>query len=160
MNEAADPAPENNTNPVRTGRLSFAIFTLARAHRAYAAELLRKVDLHPGQELLLMQLMERDGQTQAELLAAVGLDHSTVSKSLKRMQERGLVEREPTEEDRRVMRVRLTPKGEALRKPLEEMWATLERTSVRDLDERTVDHFVAIGETVTRSILDRRSTPL
>jgi len=48
---------------------------------------------------------------QSELLAAVGLDHSTVSKSLRRMQEAGLLTREPAEHDRRVMRVSLTDKG-------------------------------------------------
>ena len=69
------------------GKLSYAIFTLARAHRGYAAELLRELGLHPGQELLLMQLLDRDGQTQSELLDSVGLDHSTVSKSLGRMEE-------------------------------------------------------------------------
>ena len=56
------------------GKLSYAIFTLARAHRSYAAELLRELGLHPGQELLLMQLLDRDGQTQSELLDSVGLD--------------------------------------------------------------------------------------
>ncbi|MFD3531676.1 MarR family winged helix-turn-helix transcriptional regulator [Streptomyces sp. NPDC058664] len=75
----------------------------------------------------------------------------------RRMQERGLVEREPAEHDRRVMRVRLTPKGEATRRPLEEVWATLVRASVRDLDERNIERFVAISETVTRAVLDRHS---
>ncbi|MCL7430335.1 MarR family winged helix-turn-helix transcriptional regulator [Streptomyces sp. YS415] len=158
MSEATGTVPKTGTNPVSTGRLSFAIFSLARAHRAYAAELLRELDLHPGQELLLMQLMERDGQTQAELLASVGLDHSTVSKSLKRMQERGLVEREPTEHDRRAMRVRLTPKGEGMRRPLERMWATLEHTSVRDLDEHSIEQFIATSEAIKHAILDRHES--
>src|SRR5438034_4844479 len=64
------------------GPMSYAIFQLARAHRGCAAAMLREVDLHPGQELLLMHLFDRDGQTQAELVESVGLDHSTVSKSL------------------------------------------------------------------------------
>lgn len=74
--------------------MSYAIFQLARAHRARAAVMLRGMDLHPGQELLLMQLLDRDGQTQSELLESVGLDHSTVSKSLRRMQDAGLLVRE------------------------------------------------------------------
>src|SRR3954451_3972601 len=77
------------------GPMSYAIFQLARAHRACAAAMLREMDLHPGQELLLMQLFDRDGQTQSELLDSVGLDHSTVSKALRRMQDAGLLTREP-----------------------------------------------------------------
>lgn len=139
------------------GRLSYAIFQLARAHRAYAARLLRDLGLHPGQELLLMQLLERDGQTQSELLAAVGLDHSTVSKSLGRMQEAGLLTREPAEHDRRVMRVWLTDRGRAMREPLEEMWSELESASVADLDADTVERFIAESETIRHSIVERGS---
>jgi DNA-binding MarR family transcriptional regulator len=84
--------------------------------------MLREMDLHPGQELLLMQLLDRDGQTQSELLESVGLDHSTVSKSLRRMQDAGLLVREPAEHDRRVMVVHLTDKGRAMREPLAAMW--------------------------------------
>lgn len=137
------------------GRLSYAIFQLARAHRGYAARLLRDLGLHPGQELLLMRLLERDGQTQSELLAAVGLDHSTVSKSLGRMQEAGLLTREPADHDRRVMRVSLTDKGRAMREPLGEMWSALERASVGDLDADTIEHFIATSAEIRQAIVDR-----
>ena len=108
--------------------MSYAIFQLARAHRGHAAAMLREMDLHPGQELLLMHLLDRDGQTQSELLDSVGLDHSTVSKSLRRMQDAGLLVREPAEHDRRVMVVHLTDKGRAMREPLAAMWRALEET--------------------------------
>ena len=134
------------------GRLSFAIFQLARAHRGYAARLLRDLGLHPGQELLLMQLLVRDGQTQSELLAAVGLDHSTVSKSLQRMQTAGFLSRTPAPHDRRVLVVTLTDKGRAMRAPLEAMWSALEEVSVDDLDARTIERFIATCDTIRQSI--------
>jgi hypothetical protein len=62
----------------RDERLGYALFQLARAHRSHAAALLRTMNPHPGQELLLMQLLDRDGRAQSELLESVGLDHSTV----------------------------------------------------------------------------------
>src|SRR3954453_13300782 len=119
--------------PAGEGPMSYAIFQLARAHRARAAAMLREMDLHPGQELLLMQLLDRDGQTQSELLESVGLDHSTVSKSLPRMQDAGLLVGEAAAHDRRAMVVHLTDKGRALRQPLADMWRSLEETSARDL---------------------------
>ena len=142
----------------RAGRLSYEIFALSRAHRAYAAELLRRLGLYPGQELLLMQLLDRDGQTQSELLCAIGLDHSTVSKSLRRMQEAGLLLREPAEHDRRVMRVRLTDKGRAMGEPLRAMWSELERTSVARLDDRSVEEFIAVSEAIRHGIAERDPT--
>ncbi len=124
------------------GPMSYAIFELARAHRGRAAAMLRKMDLHPGQELLLMHLLDRDGQTQSELLEAVGLDHSTVSKSLRRMQDAGLLVREPAERDRRVMVVHLTDRGRAMREPLAAMWRDLEETSAQHLTAQEAEAFV------------------
>ena len=160
-------SPENqgvrtagHARPVQDrGGLSYAIFQLARAHRGYAARLLRDLGLHPGQELLLMQLLDRDGQTQSELLSAVGLDHSTVSKSLRRMQEAGLLTREPADHDRRARRAWLTDKGHAMREPLEGMWAALERASVADLGHDTIEQFIATSEAIRRSIVERGATP-
>ena len=135
--------------------MSYAIFTLARAHRSYAAELLRDLGLHPGQELLLMQLLDRDGQTQSELLDSVGLDHSTVSKSLGRMEEAGLLTRLPDEIDKRVLRVRLTRKGLAMRSRIESMWTELERVSVANLDASTIESFTKLAARIQRSIVQR-----
>ncbi|MDQ0905122.1 DNA-binding MarR family transcriptional regulator [Streptomyces canus] len=137
------------------GPMSYAIFQLARAHRAYAAAMLREMDLHLGQELLLMQLLDRDGQTQSELLDSVGLDHSTVSKSLRRMQDAGLLLREPAAHDRRVMVVHLTDKGRAMREPLAAMWRALEETSARDLSAQQAESFVRIAYAIADAINSR-----
>lgn len=157
MSGSTGGAPQEVRALAGAGPLSYAIFALARTHRAYAAELLRELGLYPGQELLMMQLLALDGQTQSELLAAVGLDHSTVSKSLKRMQEAGLVVREPAEHDRRAVRVRLTQKGRAMREPLEAMWAELEHTSVRHLDAPAVERFVDASHAIRRGIVARHA---
>ena len=137
------------------GQVSYAIFQLARAHRGYAAAMLREMDLHPGQELLLMHLLDRDGQSQSELIDSLGLDHSTISKALRRMQDAGLLVREPAAHDRRVMVVHLTDKGRALREPLTAMWRTLEESSVRDLSAQQAESFVRIAYAITDAINSR-----
>ncbi|CAL9521649.1 MarR family transcriptional regulator [Streptomyces sp. Tu 3180] len=143
------------------GPLSYAIFQLARAHRGHAAAMLRAMNLHPGQELLLMQLFDHDGLTQAELLERVGLDHSTVSKSLRRMQEAGLLTREPAPHDRRVMVVRLTDAGRALKEPIAGMWRSLEQVSVRDLTPDQVEVFTTCARIIEKAVRDRsRQSPV
>ncbi|KUL25215.1 MarR family winged helix-turn-helix transcriptional regulator [Actinoplanes awajinensis] len=137
------------------GPMSYAIFQLARAHRAYAAALLREMDLHPGQELLLMHLLDRDGQSQSELIESLGLDHSTISKALRRMQDAGLVLRQPATHDRRVMVVQLTDKGRAMREPIAALWQTLEETSVRTLSPQQAQSFVEISHAITEAINSR-----
>ncbi|THV37730.1 MarR family winged helix-turn-helix transcriptional regulator [Glycomyces buryatensis] len=149
-----DPAPRVPST-ASEGPMSYAIFELARAHRGRAAAMLRKMDLHPGQELLLMHLLDRDGQTQSELLEAVGLDHSTVSKSLRRMQDAGLLVREPAEHDRRVLVVHLTDKGRAMREPLADMWRALEETSAQHLSTQQAESFVRTAYNIVDAISGR-----
>jgi MarR family transcriptional regulator, organic hydroperoxide resistance regulator len=140
-------------NCARCGQLSYAIFALARAHRGLAAEFLRKLGLHPGQELLFMRLMERNGQTQSELLDSAGLDHSTVSKSLRRMEEAGLLKRVPDKNDRRLLRVHLTKKGRQLGPRLQAMWGELEQASIVHLSSAEKKDFIAIAEKIQRAIM-------
>ena len=135
--------------------MSYAIFQLARAHKARAAAMLREMDLHPGQELLLMHLLDRDGQSQSELLECLGVDHSTISKALRRMQDAGLVNREPAAHDRRVMVVHLTDKGRALREPIAAMWRALEETSARDLSAQQAEAFVRTAYAIADAINSR-----
>ena len=102
-----------------------------------------------------MHLFDRDGQTQAELIESVGLDHSTVSKSLRRMQDAGLLIREPAEHDRRVMVVHLTDEGRAMREPIATLWQTLEEASVGNLSPQQARSFVRTAYTIVEAINNR-----
>lgn len=148
----------DTTAPFDEGQVSYAIFELARAHRGFAAALLRRMDLHPGQELILMHLHHRDGQTQSELVAAVGVDHSTMSKALRRMQESGLIVREPAEHDRRVSVNHLTAKGEAMREPIATMWRELDAVTTSNLTPEQATALLAVAHTIIDSINTRPST--
>ncbi|MFE6229363.1 MULTISPECIES: MarR family winged helix-turn-helix transcriptional regulator [unclassified Streptomyces] len=141
------------------GALSYAIFQLARVHRGHASAMLREMGLHPGQELLLMQLLDRDGQSQSELLESVGLDHSTVSKSLRRMQDAGLLTREPAPHDKRAMIVHLTDKGRAMRRPIEEMWKALEEASVHSLSAQQAEEFTRTAHAIADAMTSPRTRP-
>ncbi|MDV9170658.1 MarR family winged helix-turn-helix transcriptional regulator [Streptomyces sp. W16] len=150
------PTPEPRIpTTADAGPMSYAIFQLARSHRAYAAALLREMDLHLGQELVLMHLFDRDGQSQSELLECLGVDHSTISKALRRMQDAGLLIREPAVHDRRVMVVHLTDKGRAMREPITALWQTLEETTARNLSEQQAESFVEIANAITEAISNR-----
>ena len=99
---------------------------------------LRELGLAPGQELLLMQLWDRDGCSQSDLVDRLGLDPSTVTKMLQRLERDGWVCRSPSGDDRRVTIVRLTEAGRGLRCDVTRLWGELERETVRSLsdDER------------------------
>lgn len=120
---------------VKSNQLSYLIFQLAKTHRGLAGELLRPIGLHPGQEILLMQLWDRDGQTQSELIAHLGLDASTVTKMVQRLEAEGHLSRTQSSEDRRAIIVKLTASGKKLRSEIEKMWASLNSASTLKLTE-------------------------
>lgn len=134
------------------GRVSYAIFQLSLAHKGYAASLLRRIGLHPGQELILMHLYSQDAQPQSELLASIGVDASTLSRALRRMQDAGLLVREPAAYDRRVMIVRLTDEGKALQDPIAAMWRDLDEVTQRNLSPRQAEDLTTAAYTVIDAI--------
>ncbi|MFI9239920.1 MarR family winged helix-turn-helix transcriptional regulator [Streptomyces sp. NPDC053079] len=132
--------------------VSFAVFAVARTHRAMAASLLRELGLYPGQEIMLLQLWDRDGQSQQALGKTLGLDHSTVAKSVRRLADAGLVTRQRSDTDRRVTVVSLTPEGRALEPLVAQAWARLEERTTAGLGERERARFVATARAIEANI--------
>jgi len=83
------------------GGVSRMVGRVGRAHASAATAMLHDLGLYPGQELLLMRLWETDHQTQAELTAALGLDPSTVTRTVQCLERQGLLHRTPSSTDRR-----------------------------------------------------------
>jgi DNA-binding MarR family transcriptional regulator len=121
-----------------TETISYLLAQVCKAHRGKRQELLAKIDLHLGQEMLLLRLWPGDGQTQSELAGDLCISPATMTRMLDRMAKAGLVERRTDTEDQRVSRVYLTDRGRSLREPIEGLWHELEEQSLINLtlDER------------------------
>ncbi|WP_109508598.1 MarR family winged helix-turn-helix transcriptional regulator [Nocardioides speluncae] len=117
------------------GPLSHAIVRLARVHRVQAAHLLRELGLYPGQELMLMRLWEQDDQSQGELAKVLGVDASTATKTLQRLEQAGVVTRRPAPTDRRSMIVSLTAAGRELAGRIADVWGELETRTTAGLSD-------------------------
>lgn len=117
------------------GPLSHAIVRLARVHRVQAAHLLRDLGLYPGQELMLMRLGERDEQSQGELAKLLGVDASTATKTLQRLEQAGIVTRCAAPNDRRSVIVSLTSAGRELAARIAAVWSELEERTTAGLSE-------------------------
>ncbi len=106
-----------------------------------------------------MLLAERGAQSQAQLVQLLGLDHSTVAKSLGRMEKAGLIERSASQTDRRAMIVSLTRAGIRAQKNVRAAWDRLERASIAGLNDQqrvTLEHLM---ELVERSVATIARTP-
>lgn len=136
---AQDPrtTPECAAPPsaVLDGPVSHAISRVARLHRIAAGRVLRDLGLHPGQEFVMMQLWDSGAVRQSELIKAVGLDPSTVTKMLQRLEHAGHVRRRPDPSDRRASLVEATDTSCGLLVEVRRAWGELERQTLEGLDE-------------------------
>jgi len=96
-------------------QLCFALYSASRAMTRAYAPLLEPLGLTYPQYLVLLVLWERDGPSVTQLGERMALDSGTLTPLLKRLEHQGLVERHRSEDDERVVRIRLTPSGRALR---------------------------------------------
>ncbi|MFQ3559864.1 MarR family transcriptional regulator [Streptomyces gramineus] len=111
---------------VAAGALNHAIFRVARLHRMLAGQLLRRVGLHPGQELVMMQLWDRGPQRQTDLVRLLGSDAATMTRTVRRLENAGFVRRFPCATDKRVTIIEPTAASNALRAEVERVWLDLE----------------------------------
>ncbi|WP_340108116.1 MarR family transcriptional regulator [Pikeienuella sp. HZG-20] len=65
----------------------------------------------------LLELWEKDGLTQKELVLRLDIEQATMANTLGRMERDGLITREQDLDDGRVRRIRLTNRARALRAP-------------------------------------------
>ncbi len=114
-------------------RMNHAIFRVARLHHMIAGQLLRRVGLHPGQELVMMQLWDTGPQRQADLIRVLESDAATMTRSVRRLEQAGFVRRRPDPADRRATIIEPTPASLALRAKVKAIWRHLEQLTVGDL---------------------------
>jgi DNA-binding MarR family transcriptional regulator len=106
------------------------VFLLAKAYqKAHSAFKLKLAPfgITPVQHLILAVLAEEEYLLPAEISDRVAMDGATLSGVLDRMAEAGLIKKEGNPEDRRSIRVSLSPKARRMREGLAE-----QRKSIND----------------------------
>jgi DNA-binding MarR family transcriptional regulator len=106
------------------------------------------------QYVILAMLAEEDDLTQKELTRRTYSDANTVTAMLNRLEEKGLVERQLCDRDRRARRVHLTKKGRALERTLQNYAAPFHASLEKSLP---VANRNEIGEWLKRVIREMGS---
>lgn len=96
-------------------QLCFSLYSASMAiSRAYKP-MLDALGLTYPQYLVLHALWEQDGRTVGAIAERLGLESSTITPLVKRMESTGLVTRARNPEDERQVQVRLTKRGREIR---------------------------------------------
>jgi deazaflavin-dependent oxidoreductase (nitroreductase family) len=133
-----------------------AIRVLSLRHRARAAALLTPLGLHPGQEVLLLELARTGPMIQAQLSDALGIEPPSVTLMTRKLETSGHVRRTPAAADRRASVVELTDGGKALADRVKRLWCDLAAETVTGLPARTVAALPGILRTLTSNVDTRR----
>ncbi|MEP4703191.1 MAG: MarR family transcriptional regulator [Parasphingorhabdus sp.] len=90
---------------------------MARLFATGLARRIKPLGLAPGQFMVLLELWENDGVTQADLVVRLDVEQATLSHTLARMLRDGLITRRASDTDKRSQVIHLTDKAHDLRAP-------------------------------------------
>lgn len=99
-------------------RDDFIGYLISIAGLRYRGETLRRLklfDVTPEQWVVLNRLADGDGVSQRELADRIAKDQPNTTRILDKMEQKGLIRRDPHLEDRRAFRIFLTEQGSQLR---------------------------------------------
>lgn len=96
-------------------QLCFALYSASRAMTRAYAPLLEPLGLTYPQYVTMLVLWEQDDISVTDIGERLALDSGTLTPLLKRLEQQSLIRRARSVEDERVVRVRLTATGRALR---------------------------------------------
>ncbi len=126
-------------------QLCFALYAASKAVSNAYRQRLREVGLTYPQYLAMLAIWEHGSSTVAEICAAIDLDSGTVSPLLQRLERAGLVHRERSASDERVVHVQATAAGLDLQDRVRPI-----RTAIEASTGLTDDEFAALRATLHR----------
>jgi DNA-binding MarR family transcriptional regulator len=119
-----------------TKSVGWALVQAARLHRARIGEKLAELGLFAGQEQVLQALAAAGSMSMSDLAGMLRVRPPTASRTVSRLTALGLVERHREPGDARLVRVRLTEKGEGTTTALDDLWDEVEREMLGGFDSK------------------------
>ena len=123
--------------------------------RLFANRLAAEIDvlgLAPAQFMTLLELWERDGLTQAELIDRLDVEQATLANTLSRMDRDGLIKRTPHPNDKRAKLIWLTQKSRDLEVDAKASAAKINHQALKGLNEAEIGLFLKLAQRVVTSL--------
>jgi MarR family transcriptional regulator, lower aerobic nicotinate degradation pathway regulator len=136
----------NSTKP-HTALVRRPGFLVRRLHQIFVAMYLQNCERFgttPAQSSIMQVLDAQPGIDQAALAGEIGLDRTTTSNVLSRLETRGIVTRELDDSDRRTKRTYLTPHGKSLLNEMQQSINAAHSQLLGPLDRAEREQFLAL----------------
>ena len=115
---------------------------IARQFAILLGEGLKPLGIAPAQFPILLELWQKDGLSQQELVERADLKQATIANTLARMERDGLITREVHPQDARSKRICLTAKARALENEVTGIAREINANALAALDEHECGQFL------------------
>ena len=148
------PAPDTCDALLLDNQVCFALHSTSLLMTKIYKPLLQGLGLTYPQYLAMLVLWEKDGLPVVEISNRLLTDPGSLTPLLKRLEAEGLLSRTRSTEDERVVIVKLTEKGHALRDQAKEIPQCIHRSSGRSMEQlRTLqDELLALRSNLQNSL--------
>jgi DNA-binding MarR family transcriptional regulator len=135
----------------------FLIYDVAQLVRRQADKRAREFGMTRAQWAVMARLQREPGITQSRLAALTDVEPITIGRLVDRLEASGLIERQPDPDDRRIWRLRLTPKAAPILKHVTAFRRELHDEMAQGLDARELDALVASLQRVRGNLTKHKS---
>ncbi len=104
----------------------------------------------------LLNIDPEEGTPSTALGPKMGMEATSLSRILKTMEERGLIERKPNPEDGRGVLIHLTEFGKEKREYSRERVLTFNETIRKNISEEKISHFYEVSEMINELISNKK----
>lgn len=115
------------------------ITLLGRKSQTYIGGALAKYDLTAAEQPFFMALQHREGMTQEELTAIVGVDKAVTTRVVKSLEKKGFLKRVQDKQDRRKNLIYPTEKARVLHPVVKEELHAFNRFLTQGIEEKTLE---------------------
>lgn len=101
--------------------------------------------------------IDKDGGTQSTLISArMGMEPTSITRTLKAMEEKGLIYRQPNPNDGRSVLVFLTAEGKEKRELSKKTVLKFNETIKEKISEEQLTHFIEVAEIINELIIEKK----
>lgn len=117
------------------------ISIIYRSHRVYLNREIENLKIHAGQIPILIELLKIENISQDELADRLCIDKGSIARSLRKMEDLGIIKREVSEENRRKYNISLKNKGKEMARKIKKIDNTWEQAIYEELNSINEEEF-------------------
>ncbi|MCD2253218.1 MarR family winged helix-turn-helix transcriptional regulator [Listeria marthii] len=130
------------------------IFAMTHIHQAISEISTNTVDLSIEQFFVLREIAAYDGISATELAATLSVNKSAITPKLKKLVDKGYIQRKRNQQDKRAVVLTISEKGNNVYEECEKQLELLVNEWLEILGEKDSEHFFELFQKITKSVVE------